>query len=163
MKRLDRTTTTRSGMRSSSPAHQRASNCAEIAPSAAPTAARPLSGHNAAAKVAIPSMKARRRVAYPKLMVTSTYDGVITSRDLRAAEWGSGVSLRTAIRNRSCPLCAKSGHWPCLTGHRIRPRIFDGGSRKGSKGNAVRASSRYAQCRGCPRNCKRRVSGRFCH
>jgi hypothetical protein len=26
-----------------------------------------------------------------------------------------------------------------LTGHRIRPRIFNGGSRKGSKGNAVRA------------------------
>jgi len=27
----------------------------------------------------------------------------------------------------------------CLTGSRVRPRIIDGGSRKGSKGNAVRA------------------------
>jgi len=36
-----------------------------------------------------------------------------------------------------------------------RPRQDDrGGSRKGSKGNAVRA---LAQCRGCPRNCKRRA------
>ena len=36
-----------------------------------------------------------------------------------------------------------------------RPRQDDrGGSRKGSKGNAVRA---LAPCRGCPRNCKRRA------
>jgi hypothetical protein len=37
--------------------------------------------------------------------------------------------------------------------------IVRGGSRKGSKGNAVRV--RRTQCRGCPRNCKRRASGRY--
>jgi len=124
MKRLDGTTTTRSGMRSSSPAHQRASNCAEIPPSAAPTAARPLSGHNAAAKVAIPSMKARRRVAYPKLMAASTYDGVITSRDLRAAEWGSGVSLpgiNPEPPMSALPPKAEIGFSAPLPGHRPRP------------------------------------------
>jgi hypothetical protein len=34
---------------------------------------------------------------------------------------------------------AKKHHSIMLDCHRIRPRIFNGGSRKGSKGNAVRA------------------------
>jgi len=47
--------------------------------------------------------------------------------------------------------------YSCLTGSLISPKVTNGGSRKGSKGNAVRV--RRTQCRGCPRNCKRRVSG----
>ena len=41
-------------------------------------------------------------------------------------------------------------------------KIDDGGSRKGSKGNAVHVLG-GTLCRGCPRNCKRRVFGRHDH
>jgi hypothetical protein len=41
-------------------------------------------------------------------------------------------------------------------------KIDDGGSRKGSKGNAVRVL-RGTLYRGCPRNCERRVFGRHDH
>src|SRR5580692_6613476 len=41
-------------------------------------------------------------------------------------------------------------------------KIDNGGSRKGSKGNAVHVLG-GTLCRGCPRNCKRRVFGRHDH
>ena len=40
--------------------------------------------------------------------------------------------------------------------------LADGGSRKGSKGTAVHGHFRPL-CRGCPRNCKRRVFVQHCH
>ena len=49
-----------------------------------------------------------------------------------------------------------------LTARATLCKIDDGGSRKGSKGNAVRVLRRTL-CRGCPRNCERRVFGRHDH
>jgi hypothetical protein len=49
-----------------------------------------------------------------------------------------------------------------LTARGTLCKIDDGGSRKGSKGNAVRVLRRTLY-RGCPRNCKRRVFGRHDH
>jgi hypothetical protein len=38
-----------------------------------------------------------------------------------------------------CPITGLRREKRCLTDCRVRPKIFNGGSRKGSKGNAVRA------------------------
>ena len=48
--------------------------------------------NGAAAELAIPLMKSRRRIAAPRLRTASTL-AAITTVDLRRAKWGSGLML----------------------------------------------------------------------